>query len=271
MRSGQRLALDRPPRLEPFASGGERAHARLEAVRGDEHRVEGEQVREFGLVGLGLVPGRPHRGLLIRRVLEFDQAQRKTVDEQHDIRPALVFALDDGELVDRQPIVVRWVPVVEDGDMWPRRDTVGCPVLDRHAIHKQAVKDSVAGFQSRAFGAGDLAERVVQSLSGQTRVQPVQGVAQPFFQHDFGVVRPFRVFCVRPNVWTVSHPPSKSFEPFERGGFDLRLGKRTRRGCHETDSASLSAPGTRIAPDMSLGRRVSRRPARGRDSCCNPY
>ena len=54
--------------------------------------------------------------------------------------------------------------------------------------------------------------------------------------------------------------------PFERGGFDLRLGKGRRGGCHGTDSTSPSAPGTRIAPETSLGRRASRRLARVRDS-----
>ena len=55
--------------------------------------------------------------LLVRRILEFDQAKRKSVDEQRDVGSALVLSLDDGELVDRQPIVVRGVPVVEHGDL----------------------------------------------------------------------------------------------------------------------------------------------------------
>ena len=117
MRVGQRLAVYRPPRLEPLAPGGERAHARVDSVRSDERGVEGEQVRELGPVGLDLLPGRPDRGLLVRRVLELDQAERKAVDEQHDVRAPLVLSVDDGELVDRQPVVVGGVLVVEDGDL----------------------------------------------------------------------------------------------------------------------------------------------------------
>ena len=76
-------------------------------------------------VGLDLLPGRPHRGLLVRRVLELDQAQWKAVDEQHDVRPPLVLVLDDGELVDRQPVVVGGVLVVEDGDLGSAQGAAG--------------------------------------------------------------------------------------------------------------------------------------------------
>ena len=136
-----------------------------------------------------------------------------------------MFALDYSELVDHQPIVVRGAPVVEEGDLRTAHSTPGGPVLDRHAIHEQAVEGTVAGFQRRALGASELAERVVQGLGGQVGVQPVQGVAQLALQNDLGVVGPFRAFRGRGDVGTVGYLPPEAFEPFERGGFDVRLGE----------------------------------------------
>ena len=78
-----------------------------DAVGDDQRLVGGEQRRDLRLVGLELVEGAPDGGVLVGGVLQLDDRERQAVDEQHDVRPALVLALDDGELVDRQPVVVR--------------------------------------------------------------------------------------------------------------------------------------------------------------------
>ena len=230
----QRLARDRTPGLEPFPPCGERADPRVDSVRSDERRVEGEQTRELCLVSLDLLPRRPHRGLLIRRVLEFDQTQRKTIDEQHDIRPPLVLALDDGELVYRQPIVVRGVLVVEDGDLGSPHGAPGGPVLDRHAVHQHAVERAVAGFQRGAFRPGQLSECVVQGVAGEGRIQPLQRIAQPTLQNDLAIVASLGSGCVGANVGSVRDAPAEVREPIERrvldGGF--------RDGAHPADSTS---------------------------------
>ena len=103
---GQFLAADRSPGLEPFSSGGQRSDPRFESVRNGEHRIACEQRGQFGLVGLKLLQGGPYRGVFVRCVLEFDQSQRKTVDEHHDVRAAGMPVFDNGELVHRQPVVV---------------------------------------------------------------------------------------------------------------------------------------------------------------------
>ena len=66
-RVGQRLARDRAPGLEPLLPGRQRADARFEAVRYDERGVEREQRRDFHLVGLKLLEGRPDRRVLVGR------------------------------------------------------------------------------------------------------------------------------------------------------------------------------------------------------------
>ena len=101
---GRFLPGNRAPRLEPLFSRGQRSDARF---RPSETLAlhSWKQCREFGLVRLELVPCRPDRGVLIGRILKFDQAEWKSVDEQHRIRPSVVFVLRDRELIDRQPIV----------------------------------------------------------------------------------------------------------------------------------------------------------------------
>ena len=114
--------------------------------------------------------------------------QRQAVDEHHDVRPAVVLVLDDGELVDRQPVVVVGVVEVEHPRLRPADRAVGRAVLDRHAVHQQAVDGAVARHQRRPFGARELAEGVVERLGGQRRVELRERVAQPLRQHDLAVV-----------------------------------------------------------------------------------
>ena len=106
------------------------------------------------------------------RVLEFDDSQRQAVDEQRHVEPTLVFVLDHGELVDRQPVV--GLPVVEvdcAGLRAPDR-AVGGAVLHRHAFHQYAVKGAIAGLQRGPFRADQLAEGVVQRFGGKVGVEP---------------------------------------------------------------------------------------------------
>ena len=114
---GDVLPLDGPPRHEPLPVGGQRADAGLQAVGDDQHLVVGEQRGDLLLVGLKLVEGALDGGVLVGRVLEFDDAERQAVDEDDHVGPAVVLVLDDGELVDRQPVVVGGVVEVHQPDL----------------------------------------------------------------------------------------------------------------------------------------------------------
>ena len=99
------VAGDGAPRHEPLAVSGQRADAGVEAVGNHEHRVRAEQRRNLRLVGLQLVEGAVDGGVLVAGILEFDHAQRQAVDEDHDVGPAVGLVLDDGVLVDGEPVV----------------------------------------------------------------------------------------------------------------------------------------------------------------------
>jgi hypothetical protein len=68
------LAVDGAPDLEPLLVRRQRAHARLQAIAHHQRRVVVQQRGNLGLVGLQLRVGAPDRRVLIRRVLQLDQA-----------------------------------------------------------------------------------------------------------------------------------------------------------------------------------------------------
>ena len=61
--------------------------------------------------------------------------ERKTVDEDHDIRPAIVFILDDRELIDRQPIVIFRIVEIDQPRLRTANGTVGS-ILNRNAVNQ---------------------------------------------------------------------------------------------------------------------------------------
>ena len=223
VRVGQRLARDGAPGLEPLAPGGERAHARLHPVGDDEQRVRREERRHLRLVGLELLEGAPDRGVLVGRVLELDHRQRQAVDEQHHVRPARVLVLDDAELVDRQPVVVRRVVEVDHPRLRAADAALGVAVLDRHAIHQQAVQGAVARDELRAFGPRQLAEGIVQRLGGQRRVEPRERIAQALRQDDLPVVVALGRGLAGGDLGAVPDLPAGAFEPGEGGLLRRRI------------------------------------------------
>ena len=71
----------------------------METVGYHQELVQGEQGGEFALVGLELLPGVPYVGVLVGRVLEFDDAEGQPVQEQDDV----------GRRVDWFSFTVNWL------------------------------------------------------------------------------------------------------------------------------------------------------------------
>ena len=104
------------------------------AIGDHQQFVVEEQAADLLLVGLELVVGAPDRRVLVHGVLEFDNRQRQPIDEDKNIRPTLVPALDDRELVDGQPIVVLGCAEIHQPDVIPGDAAVRAAVLDLHAV-----------------------------------------------------------------------------------------------------------------------------------------
>jgi hypothetical protein len=61
---------------------------------------------------------------------------------------------------------------------------VGSAVLHGNAVHEHAMDGVVVGFQCGYVGAGELVERVVQSLPWQARVQTAEGSSKGIGEDD---------------------------------------------------------------------------------------
>ena len=165
-RVGQRLARNRAPRLEPFLPGIQRADACFQSIRYDKCGIEREQRRDLRLVGLKLLEGRPDGRVLVGGVLQLDDPERQAVDEQHDVGAPFVLVLDDGELVDRKPVVAVRFAEVEHADLSAVNTAVRTGVLHRHAGNEHPMEVAVAGLQRRPGRAGQPPQGVFEGIVG---------------------------------------------------------------------------------------------------------
>ena len=184
-----------------------------------------KRVGSSRLVGLELLPGRPQGGVLIRRVLEFNDAQRQAVDKQHHVGPAGVLILGDCELVDRQPVVAGGFVEVDNLNLRPANGAVAHPVLHRHALHQHPVKGAVSSLQRGSLRSDQLAKGILQRVGGQVRVQSGQGIAQPLGQHYLAVFGPLRTRRIGSDVRSVSHLPADIHQPLEGDLLDVGFGE----------------------------------------------
>ena len=212
--------------------------------RDHQRRVHGEQRGQLGFVGLELIPGRPDRGVLVRRVLQLDHAQRQTVHEKHHVRPPRVAVLGDAELVDRQPVVGIGFLEVDDLDLISLHPALGVAILDLDAVHQHPVESAVARFQDRALGPRQLAERIVQRRSRQAGVQRGEGIPQPPLQHHLSVVGALRLRRVWRDVGSVDHLPAEGAKPVQRGLLDIGFGEGGHGPARRSPGFSLCIMGS---------------------------
>ena len=181
-----------------------------------------------------------------------------------------MLVLDDGELVNREPVVGSRVVVVRDTHLHAPDTTGFRAVLHRHAVHEHAVEDAVAGFQCRPVEASQLAESVVAGGIGKLGVEPRQCVSEPPFEHDFAVIRPLRSRRIGGDAGSVGNRPADAFEPVEGGVLDSGFGY----AAHPTGSASRLTTRRIIrslpAGALSAMSSVSAVSARGSSRCSTP-
>jgi hypothetical protein len=213
------------------------ADPRLRAVRDDERAVVVEERRYLRLVCLELVQGRPDRGLLVGRVLQLDHAERQPVEKDHDVRPPVVpLRSDHRELVDRQPVVVVRIIEVDHARLPPRDRPIRPSVLDRHAIDEPPMDGPVALDQQRPVRPNDLAERVVEGLLRQVRVQPNEGLAEAPLQDHIAVgkVAALGAKLAEGDFGAVSESETHGIKPHQGGFLDILLTELTRIHPHST-------------------------------------
>jgi len=116
--------------------------------------------------------------------LQLELAEREAVDEQQDVRPAVMPALDDRELVDREQFVSLGVVEVDEFCALGLLDSVVIDVRDWYARGEQLVKAAVVLDERRG---GPRHRELARSLDGvgrEIRVDPRDCLPQPLNQHD---------------------------------------------------------------------------------------
>ena len=134
-------------------------------------------------------------------------------------------ALDDGELVDGQPVVVPGVIEVDHPRLVPSDRAILRTVLDGHAIDEHPVERTVAGLERRALRTGELANRVLSRLVWKIRVEPVDRLGQPLFEYDLVVAVALGARSVGSDVFAVLNTPAEPLQPLEGDVFDFVLGE----------------------------------------------
>jgi len=225
LRRGQDVALDGAPGLEPFPARREGAHPRAAAVADRQDFVGSEQVTNVVLVGQELVIGAANGGAFVGGILQLDDRQRQAVDEQHDIRAAHGARLGaqihagDRELVDGQPVVVVRIVEVHQPDLVVLELAVSA-VGHVDALGQQAVEGVVVDQRICTLDAGELPQRLVESVGGQGRVDALQRRAQPAGQQHLVVAGPLGGRLARCDIRAEADVVAQVAQPVERGLFD---------------------------------------------------
>ena len=155
---GDVVARYRAPGHEPFAVGGQRADPRGQPVRNHQSRIRVKEGRNLRLVGLKLIERTIKGGIFIAGVLELDHAQRQAVDKDDNIRPPVGLVFDDGELINRQPIVRGQVFKVDQPRGVTANGAISPRDFDGNTLNQEMVQAAVFFGQGGGFRLRELAE-----------------------------------------------------------------------------------------------------------------
>jgi hypothetical protein len=111
-------------------------------------------------------------------------AEGEAVDEDDQIRAAVVLAFYDGELVDDEPVVALGQVKVDEAHVVAGDAAVAAAVFDLDAVAQHGVEAAVAGDEGRRLGAQHLAQRLLLGVSGDLGVEARDGVAQAAGEDD---------------------------------------------------------------------------------------
>ena len=178
-------------------------------------------------------------------ILQLDYREGQTVHEDDDVRPASVLALDDSELIDREPVVVLRGVEVDDARLRPGDRAIRSAVLHRDAVDEHPMEGVVPIDERRGVGPGQLPVRVVEGFGRHRGVEARERLAQTPFQDDIAVsgVGALRGWLADSNVRAVQNCVAELAEPRERSFLDDGFGKAA---IHAASRSSLGGHGPRL-------------------------
>lgn len=202
------LAVDRLPRRIPFEVRRPHPVQRRDSVRDHGQRVEVEHLRNVVAIVADLVERVFDGRLLVVRILQLEQHERQSVDEQHDVGTSGVRSADRQLIDDLKAVGFGMLPI--DGVDVP--ELVGAVLaIDSEfvvAARQQFVECFVAMQRVHAIGATENLHRFVERCFRQVGIAFRQRLAQHVEQHHF-IQRPNQVRAVR--VF-----PAEQLQPLDR-------------------------------------------------------
>jgi len=150
-----------------------------------QHLVVGEDQGYVVLVGLELLEGGLDSSLLVYRVLEFYNCQGQAVYEDHNVRPPVLLALDDDELVYGQELVILRILEVHQMGVVSGDGAVLALVFYGHAIDEHLVKGPIVGQEGGRLGPGVFAEGFLQGIGWDPWIETAQGILEAAGEEDF--------------------------------------------------------------------------------------
>lgn len=148
------------------------AHFGLETVGDDFELVVAEECRDLGMVGLELVPGLLQIGPGIVRVFQFEEGEGKAIDEDDDIGPAIVGAIENGELIDDEEVVLGGVIPIDELDGFAAGFAIDLD-FDLDALLEELVDVAIGMDQ---VGMGRLTDLADGLIDGGRRGRGVQAI-----------------------------------------------------------------------------------------------
>ncbi len=182
--------LDRPPRQEPLSGRGKRAHARVHPVRHDDHLVVAQESRNLLPIGLDLPVRRPDVGVFVGRILQLDQAERQTVNEDDDVGPAVAASVD-GELVHGQPAVVVRVVEVDQSHLDPPDAASIARNLDLRRVHQHPMERTVVDHERRRLRPQYLPKGFFACGQRHVWIELLDRASEAVDENDVSVAIPF--------------------------------------------------------------------------------
>ena len=100
--------------------------------------------------------------------------------------------LDDGELIDREPVVGCGVLEIDDPCLRAANCLLAAAIFDGDAVHQESMARAIAAHQFGSFQPGQPAEGILQRLGWQIGIETGQHIAQAPLKNDLPVIGPFR-------------------------------------------------------------------------------
>ena len=126
---------------------------------------------------------------------ELDHAQGQAIDENHDVGPAVSAILDDGELIDGEPIVIIQVLKVEQPDLVVDLSII-LHIGDIHSIGKHPMETPVVLDQAGRVGPHDFPDSLFNGIRRDVWVDVLERGLKVFRprqpDHNLGVPAPDR-------------------------------------------------------------------------------